>query len=49
MENLPEPDVIASEIVGNLEFAVDQFKGKEPDDIQKEIVEKFKEEKYPKI
>lgn len=27
MENLPEPDVIASEIVENLEFALDQFKG----------------------
>ncbi len=27
MENLPEPDVIASEIMGNLEFALDQFKG----------------------
>ena len=27
MENLPEPDVIASEIMENLEFALDQFKG----------------------
>lgn len=27
MENLPEPDVIASEIVENLEFALEQFKG----------------------
>ena len=27
MENLPEPDVIASEIVENLEFAMEQFKG----------------------
>jgi type I restriction enzyme M protein len=26
MENLPEPDVIASEIVDNLEFALEQFK-----------------------
>ena len=26
-ENLPEPDVIASEIVENLEFALEQFKG----------------------
>ena len=26
MENLPEPDVIASEIIENLEFALDQFK-----------------------
>ncbi len=26
MDNLPEPDVIASEIMGNLEFALDQFK-----------------------
>ena len=27
MENLPEPDIIASEIVENLEFALEQFKG----------------------
>ena len=27
MENLPEPDVIASEIVENLEFALEQFQG----------------------
>ena len=27
MENLPDPDVIASEIVENLEFALEQFKG----------------------
>ena len=27
MENLPEPGVIASDIVENLEYAVDQFKG----------------------
>ena len=27
MENLPEPDVIASEIVENLEFALEQFTG----------------------
>ena len=27
MENLPESDVIASEIVENLEFALEQFKG----------------------
>lgn len=27
MENLPEPNVIASEIVENLEYALDQFKG----------------------
>ena len=26
MENLPEPDIIASEIVENLEFALEQFK-----------------------
>lgn len=26
MENLPEPDIIASEIVENLEFALNQFK-----------------------
>ena len=27
MENLPEPNVIASEIAENLEYALDQFKG----------------------
>jgi len=27
----------------------ERYKGKEPDDIRKEIVEKYKEEKYPKI
>jgi type I restriction enzyme R subunit len=27
MENLPQPEVIASEIVENLEFALDQFRG----------------------
>jgi type I restriction enzyme M protein len=27
MENLPEPDVIASEIIENLEFALEQFQG----------------------
>jgi type I restriction enzyme M protein len=27
MDNLPEPDIIASEIMGNLESALDQFKG----------------------
>jgi hypothetical protein len=27
MENLPEPDLIASEIVENLEFVLEQFKG----------------------
>ena len=27
MENLSEPNVIASEIVENLEFAMEQFKG----------------------
>ena len=27
MENLPDPAVIASEIVENLEFALAQFKG----------------------
>jgi len=27
MENLPEPEIIASEIVENLEFALDQFRG----------------------
>jgi len=26
MENLPEPDVIAAEIVENLEFTLDQFR-----------------------
>ena len=25
MENLPDPDIIASEIVENLEFALEQF------------------------
>ena len=35
MENLPDPDVIASEIVENLEFALDQFKGI-TEDLEKE-------------
>lgn len=32
-----------------LEELQDRYKGKEPEDIRKEIVEKYKEEEYPKI
>ncbi len=35
MENLLEPDVIASEIMENLEFALEQFKGIH-EDLEKE-------------
>ena len=31
LENLPEPDIIAAEIVENLEFALDQFRGIQED------------------
>jgi len=27
MENLPDPDVLAADIVGNLEAALEQFRG----------------------